>query len=411
MLTELHIKNFKSCKDLQLQPGRVTVLIGENGSGKSNILEGLAFASAAAADKLDHEFLASRGLRVPEPRFMRSAFTPHSDETISIGVRAGYNAEHFELSTEGEGPYARWTRSSRELPPSPIAELPLVADAVAVDLLQRLTSLEERLRDLEKRLFNLKKRQVDVEDLAQTVLETHEAVLQAALSVRDTQERSSLTDFLIYSPENTALRNFEQEGQILPLGIKGEGLFQLLKTLEPERVAELRDNLRLIDWFEDLQVPSTLAPFERTLRIRDRYLEREEDVELAYFDQRSSNEGFLFLLFYFALFVSPDTPKMFAIDNVDASLNPKLCTELMRRLVVLAKKYDKQVLITTHNPAVLDGLDLNDDEQRLFMVHRNSKGHTRARRVHAPKPLGDEPPVKLSEAFLRGLIGGLPQNF
>lgn len=93
----------------------------------------------------------------------------------------------------------------------------------------------------------------------------------------------------------------------------------------------------------------------------------------------------------FALFVSSDTPKLFAIDNVDASLNPKLCTELMRRLVVLAKKCDKQVLITTHNPAVLDGLDLNDDEQRLFMVYRNSKGHTRARRVRAPKPLGDEP--------------------
>jgi hypothetical protein len=83
----------------------------------------------------------------------------------------------------------------------------------------------------------------------------------------------------------------------------------------------------------------------------------------------------------------------------------------MRRLVALAKKYDKQVLITTHNPAVLDGLDLNDDEQRLFVVYRNSEGHTKVRRATPPQPLGDEPPVKLSEAFLRGILGGLPQNF
>jgi len=49
-------------------------LISENGCGKSNILEALALASAAADDKLDNEFLAGRGIRVTEPQFMRSAF-------------------------------------------------------------------------------------------------------------------------------------------------------------------------------------------------------------------------------------------------------------------------------------------------------------------------------------------------
>ena len=40
MISEISIKNFKSIEDLSLPLGRVTVLIGENGSGKSNILEG-----------------------------------------------------------------------------------------------------------------------------------------------------------------------------------------------------------------------------------------------------------------------------------------------------------------------------------------------------------------------------------
>jgi hypothetical protein len=222
---------------------------------------------------------------------------------------------------------------------------------------------------------------------------------------------SPLTEFLVFSPENTALRIFEREGQIQPLGIKGEGLFKLLKVLSTEeggaRLAEIRDNLRLFDWFEDLRIATNLAPFEQTLQIRDRYLKSD----LSYFDQRSANEGFLFLLFYFALFVSPQTPSFFAIDNIDASLNPKLCAELVRRLTQLAKRHDKQVIITTHNPAVLDGLDLHDDEQRLLVIYRNSKGHTRARRIEAPQPVAGEPPVRLSEAFLRGILGGLPQNF
>ena len=77
----------------------------------------------------------------------------------------------------------------------------------------------------------------------------------------------------------------------------------------------------------------------------------------------------------------------------------------------LAKENNKQVIITTHNPAVLDGLDLHDDEQRLLVVDRNKDGHTRAHRVDPPKPVAGQAPVSLSEAFMRGYIGGLPKNF
>jgi predicted ATPase len=198
---------------------------------------------------------------------------------------------------------------------------------------------------------------------------------------------------------------------MLPLGIKGEGLFAHLKSLvsAPEHagtIAEIADRLALIDWFERFEVPEDLTPGERAIRIRDRYL-----AAGALFDQRSASEGFLFLLFYFTLFISPDTPSFFAIDNVDASLNPKLCSALVKELVVLAKRNDKQAILTTHNPAVFDGLDLGDEEQRLFVVDRTKAGYTRVRRVEAPKPIDGQSPMRLSEAFLRGYIGGLPKNF
>jgi len=111
------------------------------------------------------------------------------------------------------------------------------------------------------------------------------------------------------------------------------------------------------------------------------------------------------------LFISENTPKFFAIDNIDASLNPKLCSQLMKELVELAKKYNKQVIFTTHNPAILDGLNLDDEEQKLLVIYRNKLGHTKARYVDKPEPLEGQEPVKLSEAFLRGYIGGIPRNF
>ena len=75
MITEIKINNFKSVQNLSLPLGRFNVLIGSNGSGKSNILEAITFAGAASADKLDNEFLGSRGIRTANSQLMKSAFS------------------------------------------------------------------------------------------------------------------------------------------------------------------------------------------------------------------------------------------------------------------------------------------------------------------------------------------------
>jgi predicted ATPase len=188
-------------------------------------------------------------------------------------------------------------------------------------------------------------------------------------------------------------------------------LFKLLTVLSSvsnlERLTEIKKQLTLLDWFDDFELASNSPLGQKNINIRDKFL----DENLAYFTQKSANEGFLFLLFYFTLFISQETPSFFAIDNVDASLNPKLCSRLVKDLAVLSKKHDKQAILTTHNPAILDGLDLNDEEQRLYVVYRNKLGQTKVKRIQKSEPVEGQPPVRLSEAFLRGYLGGLPRNF
>lgn len=397
MISQLSIKNFKSIQELEMEIGRVTVLIGANGSGKSNILEAISLCSAAAADKLDHEFLASRGIRVPDdPHFMRSAFeAKRTEEDIAISVTGVQNQEtdandlatkdaifHCVLQNDNNSPYSAWRNTA-------------IKDA---DYSQE--AVEEFRKKIEAQ-NNLK----FTPKMAQTILRELDKFRQRQLSPE------GLLDFLIYSPENTSLRTFETEGQIQPLGIQGEGLFKMLTVLSNQQdkksINDIKRRLTLLDWFDDFEVASGVSTGERTLNIKDRYL----DESLAYFTQKSANEGFLLLLFYFTLFISGITPPFFATDNIDASLNPKLCSQLLKELVDLAKTHDKQAIVTTHNPAVLDGLDLNDDEQRLYVVSRNKLGHTKVKRVTKQASLPDQKPVRLSEAFLRGYLGGLPGNF
>ena len=48
MLTQIELRNFKSYKSGTLQLGRLTVLIGANASGKSNVIEALRLLAKIA---------------------------------------------------------------------------------------------------------------------------------------------------------------------------------------------------------------------------------------------------------------------------------------------------------------------------------------------------------------------------
>jgi len=523
MITNLHIENFKSIENMDLPLGNLNILIGENGCGKTNILEAAAIGVAAAKDKLDNEYYFARGIRKTENRFMKSAFAEEKAKEpiiINFSLESGESID-FRINENAKG----------------------------------------QLEDLNKiELNSVMKRFIMLQEYEKA------AMLRDGLSKR--QENNSIIggNFIIYAPENTFLRKFEEEGQTDGLGFRGEGLFdelqhiknlavvysqgdydielstllakqkdlkmerdavfelssklfaelekketqieelslkkenlnlsekqleaeiqkiisenlldkedyknldeedaikyekvnkewdnldserynlasqeekleaeikELLKEIEKntflvnvfgvkrknlsaeitnlknrkaafEQLPKIKAHLReLLDWFEDFEI--TGSNMERKLYIKDRFL-----PEKTLFDQKSANEGFLLLLFYLTLFTGAETPSFFAIDNIDTGLNPKLGSRLIEILAKLAKEHNKQAIITTHNPAILDGLDLRDDAQRLFVVSRNRVGKTKIERVENQQIMENGTPLKLSEKFMRGYIGGLPKNF
>lgn len=408
MLKQVRISNYKSIDDVIIDLGRINVFIGENGAGKSNVLEAIALAGAADAGKLDNEFLTTRGVRVTSPRFMRSAFTEEAGATpIKLTMIGEQGAEFTYSLTNDDKPYSTW-QSSINISSAGSEDF---VDKLAHILAQELGKLSEQERS---------KRTKDMLDAISTAVASVKAGnvessshVSVDFSFGESEHSlfrrlgNSVNDFIIYSPENSALRTFAREGQIEPLGINGEGLLKLLaimsRDVEAGSIDQVRTALRMLNWFENLHVVD--ADGQTRMDIVDRFLNKN----IGAFDQRSANEGFLFITFYFTLFLSPLTPRFFAIDNVDASLNPKLCEEMTVHLTRLAREGDKQVILTTHQPAVLDGLNLNEDEQRLFIVSRSAKGRTKVKRFMKPLPEGY--PRRMSELFLSGAIGGLPKSF
>lgn len=402
MFTKLKIENFKSIVNLEVDLGRFNVFIGENGCGKSNILEGVAFLSAAKSRRLDTVNLNSKGIRIAKPSLTNSCFPDLRFKSIDISLEK--NSDNSTISIPNE------CRLINENPDDIYSEWQDQEEKKFKEFLSGF---------LKDKITNLKRNEGLAHELSLLLSEKKSNSFTIESYVNDTIDQIfvdyDLNDFLIYSINSNSLRGLSSLSEVQPLGIYGEGIDVLINNLNSQELQNLTVLLKSISWFDRIIVDKdktlknrgyNLGRSNSLLYFTDKFLKRGNKT----FSAENANEGVLFLLFYFTLFISNKTPSFFAIDNIETALNPKLCRDLIKELAILAKQNNKQALITTHNPAILDGLNLNDDEQRLFVVKRSDEGHTKVERIKLkPKSKATEG-LKLSELWMRGYLGGLPQH-
>lgn len=414
MIDSIRIRNYKSIVDLTLGLGRFNVIIGTNGCGKSNILEAITMASAASQNKLDTEFLLNRNVRVTDPDFMMNAFDDveldENNSFIQIDIEDDMH-DHIVSAIIGYFKKGKvWLNAGDITDKS--------QHQVMIDSLEDFLAKQPKLskKELEERRKSIETlSELYSEDISRQIEELRHNPNKIVLRAKDWQKildspyyaKPSYASFFNYRPVEKIMRDM-LDTPIYPLGIRGEGLFQYLKEIggnvsETDLFEKINEGLKMLDWFEGVSIPENQLSKEYKLAISDKFLKET----LHRFDQRSTNEGFLYLLFFLTLFNSKDTPSFFAVDNIETSFNPGLCQSLTRYLTGVTKENDKQVILTTHNPYVLDGLDLSDDEQRLFVCRRDIDGHTRIERIK----YREDRKMSLSQLWMSGLIGALPDNF
>lgn len=232
-----------------------------------------------------------------------------------------------------------------------------------------------------------------------------------------------LQEFAIYCPNTPTLRGIVPDQQSRsPIGLSGgqiaEGFAALRKHLDngnEDRENILEQVLELIDWVTDIQTTShgatLLSPkvprSKLILKFTDRFMNQSRNELTAY----DASEGALYVIFTALLCLLPQAPRLLAIDNLDQALNPRLLTRLISHLPswLYANDPDRQLLFTTHNPAALDGLNLNDPEVRLLVVERNSNGQTCLRRQTLTPELANlNQQYPLSRLWLMGNLGAVP---
>jgi energy-coupling factor transporter ATP-binding protein EcfA2 len=392
MIEKLRFRWFKSIEHVEFEPGRVNVLIGANGSGKSNLLEAIGILSAAAHGRVDDEALLRRGVRPGVPALYKCSFpgmvrTPH----ISFGAWSSSASFEVSLFNPIKAPLPAWRYHTENL---------TIENHVVVGRSHR--SAEKY--NPEAGLAALKAVDLDLEDPGLRLL-------------------SELRDYAIFAPDTNTLRGLIADPQQrVPMGLSGgrlpDALSSLLKMRQDDTFVSrvCREALSLIDWARSygtapassMPLASSVGSTQRVIRFTDRFMNSKRNTLTAY----DASEGALYVLFHAVLAGHPNSPAVCAVDNADHALNPRLAQALFGRICDwhLSSLYGRQIFLTTQNPLTLDALPLQQDQVRLFTVDRSRNGRTTVERVVMDQKLERMASEgwTLSRLWVMGHLGGVP---
>ncbi len=384
MITNIRIKRFKSVYDADIDLGKVNLFIGGNGAGKSNVLEAIGLASASLSRGIRDQDFQQKGVRLTPPAHMKSAFKGKLPMTLGL-----------ELEINRRSTYAMSLTASNY-------DTNLSYHAERIDLNKRKVSGRSG-RGV--RAFG---RNVPLVDRYRSLWDHVRLLDSIPTDLRS--DLAELESYSIFAPQTEFLRGVRQ-GTIEnpPIGLHGEGLPAAMDTLirqshkrqknEQTKLMERTDDAKIAHralqliwhpgWAFRASVGKTdfrtrrsdsASEATETLHFLDKHMHRTRNRLSAY----DSSEGTLYLAFIAVLMAHHEAPKIFALDNVDNALNPRLTKLLLEELIALtcSERLPKQtvgpnqVFFTSHNPTSLDAFDLFDDDQRVFVVQRNEKGHT-----------------------------------
>jgi len=369
-LTRFAIKNFKSLVDFDLHFARdfpVTCLVGLNGSGKSTVLQAIDFAGQLMrgdiAGWLQERNWDKMDLLAKRPRRFGASF--HSAKSRVVELRVEITIDHdsrFIWSSLYNPVFMRCTYETLEFNGVEIFSLQGKKYSLGG------ASQSDIVFNYEGSILS----QID-----DKILQLHPQLLAFKKFVK------GIHSFDMLSPHR--LKQRAREGK--NIGMSGGRLSAFLHGLPPNKQNEVMQVIRsFYPWISTYRTSS--------VRFGWKALEISEQNGLS-IDSKHANDGTLRLLAILAELHTEDTIVLF--DEIENGLNPKI----MGKLINLLTTSPVQIVVTTHNPVLLNFLPEEKVEESVILIYRNESGSSFAKRYFdLPAVLERLPFLSPGEIFL-----------
>jgi len=351
MISSFHIGNFKSYRDAHLPLAPLTLLIGANASGKSNAIEAIRLLSMLADGRRLEDIISDVQSSDEIIRGSSPSFPRDGDGPVVLGCQLEsrrWNRLEIKISLQAGGG----------------AEIrdEVVSDSTGREF-YRLSSAPMQLGD-----FKLIARDEPETGSWTTVVSNRAAVFPRLESLASSRPdvavdkmvfrvgvdfRGNLERVRIFDLQPRRMRGYSFEGERV-LKEDGSNVSSVLLDL----ASDSEMGRAMLDFVVNLpEQPFVSMSFIRTergdamVRLMESYGDR-----LALRDAPVLSDGTLRVLGIAAALFSAKPGSTIIIEEIDNGVHPSRAETLLRNIERVAKERDLRVLLTTHNPALLDRL-------------------------------------------------------
>ncbi|MBK7767673.1 MAG: ATP-binding protein [Sulfuritalea sp.] len=381
MITELQLENWKSYEKASLHIDPLSVLVGTNASGKSNALDALLLLNRLASGAMLTSALKGEGTQAPVRGGVEwAARQPGSVFALGVVCRADELTD-YEYRLEGKISENRCDLHSEQLTrvkyrPSKDGKRKSVAGNIK---LLRTDACLENSPTIIARLYNEK------QGTPRQLSRTHAVLFQLVghklrQEIQDgvTEVISTIRDIFILDPIPSHMRKFS------PLADRLESdawnIAGVLAALPTEKQKEIEDVLtKYASQLPERDIrrvyAETVGKFnsDAMLYCEEHWLDQGAPPTV---DARGMSDGTLrFLAILTALLTRPKA-SLLVIEEVDNGLHPSRARLLLDMLRAVGTQRGVDVLVTTHNPALLDAMG-TDMVPFITVANRDpSTGHS-----------------------------------
>lgn len=362
MLTELTVKNFKSYRDATLPLAELTVLIGANASGKSNLLEALQILSWLARGRRLSEILYALKERQLDVRGPVSRLAHEGEDTFEIQAIVGEDSSSWllfaatlQLGNQGprivfeglvDGAHATkvplyWIESPPSTPYS--SEIQVAYNNFARGGVKpKITCIDQQA------IFT------QLTTPARFWSEHQKSQERIPQATRQLQR--DLESILFLDPQPRRMRDYSFTVERTLQG-DGSNVSAVLYDLceKQQRKAEVLAFVRVLPEQDILDLTFLKGPREETMiQLTESFGGKARAYEAALL-----SDGTLRVLAVAAALLSVPEGTLVVIEEIDNGVHPTRAKLLLDNIQRVARERKLRVLLTTHNPALLDAIPLD----------------------------------------------------
>ena len=386
MLDAIILKDFKSHHDSLLPLAPLTVLIGANASGKSNAIEGLRILSWLARGKTLNEIAVSASMPGRVVRGQMTDIMRYQSPSFSLGCQMTLPENNDLLLTV--------TCRNKTLHLSE-ETLRILNEKIPLYTVKRPSTGESMDVDVAYNNFKCGHRKPLVTCTDQRAIFTQLTSPATFNGCKKTAARipqiaqkyiRSLSNIFFLDPVPSEMRDytFPSDNRLQDNGANLSGiLFSLLcaeETNEDVRIFNRQDVLEFIQSLPEQNI-SEISFLEeprgaKMVQLTETFggVNREYDASLL-------SDGTLRVLAVAAAMLSAPSGSLIVLEELDNGIHPSRMRTLLEKIQTVAERRNLKVLLSAHNPAMLDALPPNAIGDTVFCYRAPDDGSSRMVRL------------------------------